>query len=179
MTIWFTSDWHLGHKSIIDHCYRPFKSVSDMDDVIIRNYLAHVNKHDTVYFLGDFAWAAFYYHQVLPSLPGQIFFILGNHDEKMHNVIKRHVQLLDRLEHIKIFGYRIVLSHYPLESWNWMRYNSYHFHGHCHGNDHRGEIRTIPRRYDVGVDVWGFKPVSFEELLRCHLMESIQIDLSD
>jgi len=173
-TTWFTSDWHLGHRSIIDHCYRPFKSISEMDDLILRNYFEVVQNDDTVYMLGDFAWAAFYYHSILPSLPGKIYFIPGNHDEKMCNVIKRHVHLLTRLEHYKIDGYRVVLSHYPLESWNWMRYNSYHFHGHCHGNEHRGELRRKPRRYDVGVDVWGFKPVSFETLLKKELYASMK-----
>ncbi len=165
MTTWITSDWHLGHKAIIDHCYRPFSNVNEMDDTIIRNYLSVVKEKDIVYLIGDFAWAAFYFHEVLPILPGQIFFILGNHDEKMRNIIRRYVQVIDRLSHVRINGYRVILSHYPLESWYGQRSHSYHLHGHLHGNTHRGHFRVIPRRIDVSVDAWKFKPASFEEIL--------------
>ena len=54
--IYFTSDWHLGHANIIKYCERPFKSVSDMDRILIQNYNEIVDQDDTVYFLGDFCF---------------------------------------------------------------------------------------------------------------------------
>jgi calcineurin-like phosphoesterase family protein len=167
MTTFFLSDLHLGHDAIIEKGHRPFVDTPQMDSVIIQNYLATVTNEDAVYILGDFAWKLWYYHEILPLLPGNIFFVPGNHDEKVVNVIKRHVTVLDRLVITKIEGYkhRIVLSHYPLESWYNSGHGVIHLHGHLHGGDHHGRLRRFPNRYDVGVDVHNYFPVTLDQLL--------------
>jgi len=33
-------------------------------------------------------------------------------------------------------------------------------HGHSHGR-----LKPLPRQFDVGVDVWGFRPVTLGEIL--------------
>jgi calcineurin-like phosphoesterase family protein len=33
-------------------------------------------------------------------------------------------------------------------------------HGHCHGR-----LKPQPRQFDVGVDVWEFRPVTLSEIL--------------
>ena len=53
MTIYFTSDLHLGHKNIIRLSKRPFISVEEMDEEIIRRFNSLVTENDTVYDLGD------------------------------------------------------------------------------------------------------------------------------
>ena len=54
--IYFTADLHLGHKSIIQYCNRPFSSLEEMDNTLIDNWNKVVNNSDGVYLLGDFAW---------------------------------------------------------------------------------------------------------------------------
>ncbi len=34
-SIWFTSDFHLGHFNIIRYCNRPFADILAMDDAIV------------------------------------------------------------------------------------------------------------------------------------------------
>ena len=52
--IYFTSDHHFGHKSIIKFCNRPFKDVKEMNNVLIRKWNEKIGINDDVYHLGDF-----------------------------------------------------------------------------------------------------------------------------
>ena len=54
--IFFTSDLHFGHKNIIRFDNRPFSTVEEMDEALIRNWNAKVSDEDTVYVLGDISW---------------------------------------------------------------------------------------------------------------------------
>lgn len=54
MKYWFTSDFHLGHFNIIRYCDRPFKSLKQMNETLIKRFNERVNPEDLVFFLGDF-----------------------------------------------------------------------------------------------------------------------------
>ena len=54
--IYFTSDLHLGYRSIIEFNNRPFESVEEMNRALIVNYNSVVTDEDTVYILGDLAY---------------------------------------------------------------------------------------------------------------------------
>ena len=56
--IYFTSDWHLGEERIgingkPNLFYRPFKSISEQNDVIMNNFYNVFKDGDTLYHLGD------------------------------------------------------------------------------------------------------------------------------
>lgn len=51
--IYFTSDLHLGHESVIRMQNRLFANADEMNHVLIENYNSVVHKGDTVYLLGD------------------------------------------------------------------------------------------------------------------------------
>lgn len=53
MNIFFTADLHLVHKNIIQHCKRPFESLAEHDETLIRNWNSLVGEGDRVYVLGD------------------------------------------------------------------------------------------------------------------------------
>lgn len=54
--VYFTSDWHLGHKAILK--YRSeFSSVEEHNNLFVENFNKTVKKRDTVYFLGDICFA--------------------------------------------------------------------------------------------------------------------------
>ena len=41
--IYYTADLHLGHANVIRHCDRPFRSVDEMDEALIRNWNSRVH----------------------------------------------------------------------------------------------------------------------------------------
>ena len=52
------------------------------------------------------------------------------------------------------------MCHYPMRSWPRAFRGSLHLYGHVHG--------TLPgttQSGDVGVDVWGYRPVSLEQVI--------------
>src|SRR3990167_6423707 len=52
--IWFTADQHFGHYNIRGYTNRPYDSILEMDEDLIRRWNGVVDQYDTVYHLGDF-----------------------------------------------------------------------------------------------------------------------------
>jgi len=82
--IYFTSDLHLGHRGIITMQNRPFKTVEEMNRILIQNFNACVGKGDTVCILGDICHhmpveAA---NDTISSLHGTKYLVKRNHDKK-------------------------------------------------------------------------------------------------
>ena len=165
--IYYTSDLHLGHKNIIKYENRPFEDVEEMNQTLIENWNSIVKPEDTVYCLGDFAVKNKDMNldriiEIYNSLNGDKHLLIGNHDvdwigkviDKLDNKPKLYTEIKD--------GDDIVcLMHYPIEDWDGKHYGSIHLHGHIHGRD---IISHLPNRFNVGVDINDYKPVTLEEL---------------
>lgn len=157
MKTWFTSDSHLGHKRILELTKRPFASVEEMDEAIIERWNERVAQEDTVYHVGDFAFAE--HNLYLPRLNGHKILILGNHDHK--NRVKKAVgwHSIHEILKVKVDEQSIILCHYGMRVWRNSHHGYLHFYGHSHGNL-GGDSQSL----DVGVDCWDFRPVSLEEI---------------
>ena len=57
MSIFFTADTHFCHKNIIKHEDRPFNSIEEMNEIMIKKWNAKVRPTDTIYILGDFIFS--------------------------------------------------------------------------------------------------------------------------
>ena len=167
--IFFTSDLHFGHENIIRFCSRPYNSVEEMDDTLVDNWNAVVPEDGIVFLLGDVSFhkpKSNVTQQLLWALNGEIHLIRGNHDEKRltNGIAERFKEILDYKEiRAAKDGYhqRMVLSHYPLYSWNKMQYGSWMLHGHSHGT-----CKSVGKMFDVGVDTEysRYSPLTFQQI---------------
>lgn len=157
---YYTSDLHLFHNNIINYCNRPCKDIWEMHDLIVNGLNESVQQNDELFILGD---VSFYggdkVQEVLKRINGRKHLIVGNHDAKTMLKWSGWVSVNHYLE-IKDSKQKVILCHYPIESWDGMAHGSIHLHGHRHGigNNHKGF------REDVGVDPWNFKAVSLDVL---------------
>ncbi len=160
--IFFTSDQHFGHSSIIEMCDRPYLSSADMDEAMITLWNDRVRKSDVVYHLGDFALksTAERCAEIFGRLNGVKHLIVGNHDKLKVRDLPWASPPLDRLflRHPRE-RLPLVLDHYALRTWPGLHYGAVHLHGHSHGN-----LPGFGRSLDVGVDVWDYCPVTLEEI---------------
>ncbi len=163
MKTYFSSDFHLDHKNIIDYDGRPFKSIEEMNETIIENHNAIVTDEDEFYFLGDFSFAEKDKTKwFLQRLKGTKFFIKGNHDHKdSRKLFNSHGIYLGEQAEVTINGQGIVLNHYSMRVWNKSHHGAWHLYGHSHG--------TLPDdpnslSFDVGTMLHGYKPLEFEQV---------------
>lgn len=160
MTTFFTSDTHFGHRSIIEHCWRPFSSVEEMDEELIKRWNERVTPRDEVWHLGDFTMAdAMTAYTYRKRLNGKIHLIWGNHDR---NAVRRMVCWTSSqyAAEISVDGRSITLCHYAMRVWNKSHHGSLMLFGHSHGN-----LPGNSQSLDVGVDAWGYCPVTLPEIL--------------
>lgn len=164
-----TSDIHFDHVNIIKYCDRPFKSVQQMNELIIKKWNEVVSPEDTVYVIGDVCMGKLDYSiEYIWRLNGKLFLIAGNHDEKS----VRYKRFVDRFEwikeyhehHIEVDGKQqlIVMIHKPAVDWNGRKEGSWHLFGHEHHNNPPSKELKL----DVGIDGPGYEygPISMEKV---------------
>jgi calcineurin-like phosphoesterase family protein len=171
MTEFFTSDQHYYHGRIIFYCTRPFTNIKQMHDVLITRHNEVVSEEDTVWGLGDmFMLAAERQYQagkIIEKLNGQQHLVLGSHDEfKPFNYIKMGITSVHTSMWLERDGYKFVLAHDPsiytiVQN---MGEKTYMLCGHVHNLFKH--LLPEKRVINVGVDVWDYRPVSFEEILK-------------
>ena len=157
--IFFTSDTHFGHNNVIRFCNRPFANAYEMDVELTRRWNEVVNKDDTVYHLGDFAFRnKTHVSEYLAHLNGIIHLVTGGHDKKG---TWKYFASFDKVMQIKVGKQTIVLCHYPMVSWEKSHYGSWMLYGHTHGRIPYN--KKLPS-FDIGTDCWNYTPISFEEV---------------
>ena len=162
--IFYTADLHFHYKPFLPG--RPFASVDEMDEAMIRLWNETVTDEDTVYVVGDVGYNGGYVPgDALGRLQGRKHLIRGNHDTGFENAPK----LFDYFETVTDFNEiddgetHILLCHYPIL----YRKRGYMIHGHLHQT--RGPeydiLRQMPRMLNAGVDVNFYRPVTLAQLV--------------
>ena len=172
---YWSSDWHLGHSSVIKFSDRPFKDVGEMDAKIINMILDTVKQGDEIFFLGDMGYHPDPIKRLFDSLPKRVNFnwVIGNHDKKVLNHFK---QKCNKVEHImettvKVDDkkQRIVMCHYPMLTWNQSHRNAWHLFGHHHINGHGNELLNnmiTGKMFNVNLEFNNYKMYDENDIIK-------------
>jgi len=161
MNVFFTSDTHFGDSRRIHVDNRPFKTIEEHDVALIARWNETVGPDDDVWHLGDAApnYDRAEVTELLATLNGRKHLIIGNNDRPATTGCKLWASVRHYVE-LDVDGHRLVLCHYPFRTWNKMNKGVIDLHGHSHG-----KLTELPRQYDVGVDVFDYRPVTLETIL--------------
>lgn len=170
--VFFTSDTHFGDENAMRLSGRPFSSVQEMDDELIRRWNETVPEDSTVFHLGDFGFGKYKRGiEILHSLNGRIYLVLGNHDQQ--TLCRGHVSQFVRVSQqmiLNVAGQKILLNHCPMLFFPNETEGMWQLFGHVHsgplsrGSDLVRMKYLFPTQYDVGVENNNFRPVSFLEV---------------
>lgn len=164
---WATSDTHFFHANILmffdkdGKRIRPFNSLDDMHNTIVKNWNSVVGVNDYVYHLGD---VTFQYHkaftELMHSLNGRKRMLIGNHDKLNKQCFNRLLGCFEKVyfwKGFKEFGF--TMTHIPqrLES---LRDGNHNVHGHTHQNSLEDK-----HYHNVCLEVRNFTPVHFDTLI--------------
>jgi calcineurin-like phosphoesterase family protein len=169
--VFFTGCTHLGHLKILTLGHgRPFSSLKEHDETLIKNWNARVTTSDVVFHLGDFNYkssvdADFY----LKQLNGKKFLIIGNHDHQK-TITADGWEDTFLYQEIELNNEKITLCHYPIAEWNGYFRGAWMLHSHVHGNVTK-QVPIVKNRVDVGVDNFNFAPATFEEIKNYNKMK--------
>ena len=172
--VFLTSDTHFGHANICKFTnydgspVRPWDSVEEMDEEMVKRWNETVGPKDKVYHLGDVvinrrALAT------LDRLNGDKVLIKGNHD------------IFPLKDYVKYFrdirGYHVldgmILSHIPVSKGSIARFGT-NIHGHTHGNRVMKTAGVWPFKkqvidpvyFCVCVEQTDFRPILFEDAIQ-------------
>lgn len=161
----FTSDLHVDHARIIEYCARPYSNVDEMNEDLLARWNAKIPPDGVTFVLGDISFAKDPYKTLnwVNRLNGTKHLIKGNHDyhvpDELWEMAFASVQDLREIQVGK--SKKIVMCHFPMESWNGSHRGSWHLYGHMHGSK-PDPVNAL--KFDVGVDTNGMNPYSFAEV---------------
>lgn len=167
---YFIADTHFKHQNILRLSNRPFSTIEEHDETLIKNWNATVTKNDEVYILGDFTMSrkGKDANALLKRLNGKKYLIKGNHEHYLNDPefdMSNYEWVKDYFE----FHYnkiQFVLFHYPILEWNGFFQKSIHLYGHVHNTRPEYFTETLdPRAINVGVDMINFKPIAITEIV--------------
>jgi calcineurin-like phosphoesterase family protein len=186
--LWFTSDSHYHHTNMcrgvskwgktdsegnfhVDiPSTRDFPDLRKMNAALVDRINAVVAQDDVLIHCGDWSFGG---QEKVKEFRDRIIcqniiLIYGNHDghiRKNHFGEQKLFKRCSDYEELTVNGeHKLVLFHYPIESWNGMHRDAIMLQGHQHL---KGEAKFKPgKRMDVGACGNDLHPYSLEEILR-------------
>ena len=198
---WYViADLHYCHEKLVES--RGFKNIEEHNAAIIKGVNSKVTERDTLFLLGDTVLGAGdksleTFNYILQVLNYRELYVMpGNHwagfrtlfNGQMQNKIDEYYRLkietgsgrtiyfIPNYYEIFVGSQPIILSHYPIVSWNGISKGVIHLFGHEHSNlsgvPWLEENYLIRKCMDVGFEAIG-SPLEFSEIMS--IMDKKQI----
>jgi len=161
--VFFWSDTHFNH--LCQHWAVPlwkargFSSVEEHNEGLIQRWNSKVTDQDIMFHLGDFVFgynSSETFKEILNRVNFSTLYVMpGNHnsgwkqvfEEQKQNVWKinsnKKVIFIPNYAEVTIENKMVVLSHYPIISFNGQSKGSYCLYGHVHGNLAKNELGKL------------------------------------
>lgn len=177
----FLSDPHFFHEKLAK--LRGFASAADMAEVIVHRVNSKLDKHDTLWWLGDISMgSAEQTIKLFRRMKGNHKLVMGNHDKHMKPEVKAIFGEVQTLKFLKVGipeggetkAYGFALCHFPMLVWEKSHYQAIHLHGHSHGHLLYPACLQNSRIMDVGCEPMAYTPIFAEEVVermrhKCHV----------
>lgn len=162
---WVCADHHFGHPNIIKFLrddgtpLRPFSSIEEHDEELIRRHNDLVDPSDRVYLLGDVAITRRSV-STLGRLNGRLVLVKGNHDIFK---LREYLPFVDDIRSYVVQkdddGHKVIMSHVPIHPDSLDRWGT-NIHGHTHY-----KAVEDPRYICVSLEHTDFKPIEVRTAL--------------
>lgn len=162
---WVAADHHFNHANILNFKredgtpLRPFKSIEEHDEEIIRQHNNLVDNEDRVYLLGDFCMHRRAIH-FASRLNGRLVLVKGNHDIFK---LKEYIPFFDDIRSYVVQkdkdGHKVIMSHIPIHEESVGRFGT-NIHGHLHYNK-----IDDPRYVCVSLEHTDYAPIEVHQAL--------------
>ena len=191
----YIADLHIGCTNSFDN------RTLEHDGILVKNWNSVVNNNDTTFILGDIGRCGNnkdneYLCSVISKLKSRKVLVVGNHDEsglkdyRVKQLFESVVDYFELTDNHKGINQKIVLSHYPIFSWNGCYKDTVLLYGHTHGNfddiiyqesleklrckvrqlnaddKHVKKFKNLPYAYNVGamMPLVDYCPKTFKEI---------------
>lgn len=181
---YFIADTHFGHSNCIAYDNRPFKTIEEHDEYLMKQWNDAIGVDDNIYILGDVSW-----HnstktiEIFKNLNGNKHLIKGNHDGKLlknNELRKLFVEITDykELDIGLANGKSIILSHYPIPCFKNHYYGWIMLYGHVHNGFEWNMMENVKRQmielYDIPCNMYNvgammpyiqYRPRTLQEII--------------
>lgn len=177
MNRWFISDTHFNHANFLKfrdekgNLIRPFESVEEMNELMIKNWNETISDDDKIYHLGDVSMSnVTAFHNVMRRLKGKKTLILGNHDDYKMSAYSQYFRDIRSWKNFHNGPKKFIVTHAPLHEESFFPHRAFlNVHGHIHEkhvwkNKHRTE--QDERYMNMCVEHWNYTPVHIDEIFK-------------
>lgn len=157
----YISDTHFAHVNILkfEPEARPFSSIEEHDEELIKRWNARVGPEDEVIHLGDVCFKpATMLDRIMPRLNGRKTLLLGNHDTLHASHYLQHFEEVRATIENKRLG--LLFSHYPVPPSQLEFRYKINVHGHCHSH-----VIEDKRYINISCEHTALAPLTEPELL--------------
>lgn len=154
--VFFTSDWHLYHKKILEYCPHSRKGINSdqMSAMLLENIYEQTKSGDVIYNVGDVSFGTFEQTECalksIKMMGVSHHLVYGNHDHNIRksSILQGFFSSVGDMKTIKIGKNVFDLCHMKKTTWDMCRYGSIHIHGHSHSTYQQ----VFDKCLDVGID---------------------------